>query len=375
MNFLLSPDLIEFRDSLRKFFAERYPTAVMRAHLVREGESDPAWSDDDTRIWAGLGELGVFAASVAEAQGGLGLGLLSLQLILEEAGRCLFSPPLLETLGLSLPALTQLTTPDAQAPLIASIIAGEARCSFAFQALFDEARPKSGISGTASFVPSAHNVSKLLLPVTEADGSTALYLLDLSKAQKGKVSFELTPTLDLSRRYSMLSFKKAEAVKVSAAKISAAAWDELRNVIRIALVAEMVGAADRVMEMTIDFVKTRKQFGRPIGSFQAIQHKLATAVVDLEQVRALSRFAAWAYDNDRKQFALSAGAAKALANVVIPRICEDALQAHGGIGFTAEYDLHLYLRRAKVNALLGCGAGESFDLVADQVLQAAAATK
>src|SRR5262249_46285979 len=133
---------------------------------------------------------------------------------------------------------------------------------------------------------------------------------------------------------------------------------------RVAFAAELAGIASRTLEMTVEYVKTRQQFGRPIGTFQAIQHALADMHVAAEQLLALVRFAAWAADSDRSQFPDAALAACAFAADEVPSIVECATQLHGGIGFTYEFPLHAFLRRALVTAQLLGGAERNAELLA-----------
>ena len=145
----------------------------------------------------------------------------------------------------------------------------------------------------------------------------------------------------------------------------------LNHRISVLACAELIGVSRRALELTVDYVSTRKQFGAPIGSFQAIQHKLADVLLSIDSAEALTRFAAWSADHDSRQFVELATAAKGYCSDVLPRAIESTLQAHGGIGFTYEYDLHLYLRRAQMAASLFGTADERYQKLATHLLAAA----
>lgn len=166
----------------------------------------------------------------------------------------------------------------------------------------------------------------------------------ISREAKG-VTVERTSSLDLTA-----SIHSVELKNVEYRSLSLESSIELLEILYCCKAAEIAGACQRVMEMTLEYVKTRKQFNRPIGSFQAIQQALATAHVDVESLVSLSGFASWAADNSPEQKSLTSQAAIIAACSIGPRVCEVAIQSHGGIGFTWEYDLHLYLRRIQMIA-------------------------
>lgn len=347
MSFLLTDDLNEFRTVLRKLFSG---SPAPRPRFDDSGNLLPS-ADDAVQTLRKLAELGAFSAAVSEARGGLGMGLLASIVVLEESARVLSPAPTLECLS----ALEVLSAAGALTEhgekLLADALEGRSLCAV----VVDGVPPLSGdvasFSGRLEMISAAETLSHLLVL---SGGSRVPYVLECGA---GAARFERTPTLDLVRSYSTLV---AASATVHRAGDASGDPDGLDLRLRLLEAAELSGIAGRVVELTSEYVKTRTQFQRPIGSFQAIQHKLADMLVAAEQAASLVRFAGWCAENDRKQFSSAALAAKAFASEQTPRIVEQAIQAHGGIGFTFEFPLHLYLRRALVLSCTPLTAAESF---------------
>ncbi len=340
MDFLLSDDLKEFREVLRKFFDSEISSTKMRASINR-----------DEQLWGSIAELGALMAAVPEEYDGLSFGSIASQVVIEESARRLCPVPLFETLTQGIAPLTLLGNTEAAKDLLKKSATGEVILTGAFEGLWGNqleavAYKKDKLTGVVDFVSSVEAVDKIIVPAT-SDKKLALYAVDVAD-----VSFEKKETFDVIRSYYSVTFKDSPATLLSDSDVSPEDLQTLLDVMQVHAVAEMVGALDFVLELTVEYVKTRQQFGKPIGSFQAIQHKLADIYLVLQEVQSLGRFAAWCIDEDREQLAEAAASAKAYASETVPEAIESALQAHGGIGFTYEYDLHLFLRRAKMLSVL-----------------------
>lgn len=355
MDFLLSDDLKNFSDVFKKFFATSIGPSVLRQELVTAEKRHPRDIDETQKaLWQKLAGLGVFSAPLPEAQGGLGMGLISAYLALEESGYFLCPLPLFETLAFGIAPLSLIGNEQAQETLLplvseGSLIVTSSVAQISRLAIDAELKddPKNLL-----LVPSLFWAKKVLFFRKEKKAISMAMTNSLLPVEK----VEIVSTYDLVRHFVNLNIRDEQYDTVSPA-LSAESLFFLSRLISVFAVAEMLGAARRALDMTLEHVKTRQQFGRAIGSFQAVQHKLADMHLQIEQAAALGRFAAWCADNDKEQFDAAALAAKGFASEVLPLAIEQAIQAHGGIGFTYEYDLHLYLRRALMWASL-LGASE-----------------
>lgn len=371
----MSDELIAFSEVLSSFVAENATREYRRSHLDRVvwTKQNPQF---DSRFYSRLLELGVLSAPLKEDMGGLAMGMLSAVVVLEETARGLLPLPVFENL-MALYALECLGSGSLSKEVFESWSMGETRFTtsifqaeqlgFAPQANVTShpiARLKSkksgqfALEGTLDFVPGLSWATDLLIPAIDAnsDGIPDLYLVNFASQDADLLEAKDQDTFDLIRPYSRVILKGASATKLSEADNKLSGWEDLFDAVHVLAASELSAVAETVVKMTVEYVKTREQFGKPIGAFQAIQQKLANMHMASEQAMSLTRFAAWSADNDRSQFKKSSLAAKAFAGKVVPEIIEDAIQAHGGIGFTYEYDLHLYLRRAKVlTALYGSG--------------------
>jgi alkylation response protein AidB-like acyl-CoA dehydrogenase len=297
MDFSFTPEQEELRAQARSFLAERYP-----AERVAElADSEEGW---DPASWRELAELGWLGVSIPEEHGGAGLGFVEEAVLLEELGRALYPGPYFATVGLALPALG----PDE----LAAVAAGEARWS-------------ASVDGGP--VPDLGLVDHV---VVVEDGSVR------AVPARG----EVLPTVDSTRRLGRLEDANGNGSSLPG---DAAA---IRTRALAALAVEAVGVAGRALELAVDYVRTREQFGRPIGVYQAVSHRLADTYAETELARSLAYWAAWCIAEDDPQAPLAAAAAKAWAADAAVAATERAIQAHGGIGFTWEHVLHRYYKRA-----------------------------
>ncbi len=324
----ISQDQAELKDVVRRFLSEKVPSEYIRER-IRSG------TRHDQEFVKGLGELGLdegFAATPAL------FAFVELALVAEEAGRVLLPEPLVERLfgAYVVPRLL----PAACRGTYESAVSVTDTVGFAPTVCCDLEVSQSGtLSGDIVWGFGIEGASRALA-FSRYDGRRTAFVVDLSGSG---VSCTPRASLDLTTALCGISLVDAAPVATLSSEGSHVAEDCLE----ILKACEVFGVCERVIEMSVDYVKTREQFGVPIGGFQAIQHKLADIYAQTEALGALCRFAAWTVEHSPEQRALTARAASLQAATMGPQVCEVALQCHGGIGFTWEYDLHLYLRRAK----------------------------
>jgi alkylation response protein AidB-like acyl-CoA dehydrogenase len=334
MQFSLSAQQLEFRDTVRAVLAKECTPAD-----VRTAYESSNW---DTPRWSTLAELGVVGMAVPEARGGLGLGMVDLVVVLEEAGRVALPEPLAATAALCAPLLVDL---EERAPgrdprlggWLADIAAGRQATAVG---LGPSTEPVAGADGAG-----------LLLLGRPAEGpDAALYLVgpfDTSGAPGGEPVFEPVASLDPTRRLARVRVGPGTGVEPAVTgPLAAELAERTSRRAAVATAAELVGLADRLLALGADYARTRAQFGRPIGSFQAVKHLLAGVAVKLEFARPAVYAAAWAIDEEEADAGRRAAAAKAQASEAALEAARVALQVHGAVGYTWECDLQLYLKRS-----------------------------
>jgi alkylation response protein AidB-like acyl-CoA dehydrogenase len=340
------------RDSAREFLAERLPTSRLRQLL----ETDTGF---DREVWRGLAELGWTSVLVPEPHGGLGLGFLDLALLCEESGRALLPAPLVETavmLPIALEAgsaaqrdrwLPRIATGD-----VVATVALAGREGFPVPAGIDvRARPDGAgfvLDGDALLVPFG-GVADVVLTAARVEVGDGVLLILVEPEDPG---VSRAPIAGLDPTMGMAAIHLS-GVRVGADRIVGGAgrgWPVLERALRAgsaAFALQAVGGAGRALEMAVEYAKVRHQFGKPIGSFQAIKHKCADMMVQHETTRSGAYYAAWAVATDAPDATAAAAMAKALCTEMFRFVSGEAIQVHGGIGFTWEHDLHFYFKRAK----------------------------
>jgi len=322
----LSSDQSELQSLLRGFFSDTAPGEYLRKRMAAQIRRDDA-------LFEGARQLGLSEAFGA-ADGGYGVAELAV--VAEEVGRALFPEPILERL-LGDSILPRLISPSAASAL------GKVGSKSAFAPTqgtkLSVHKKKGTISGDISWAFGVEGADRLFAPV--CDGAKMGYIA-VALNQSG-INVTPTTSLDLTMPLSQVVCKDATALFFDADDSAL-----IEDTLEIVKASEVFGITSRVIEMTTEYVKTREQFNVPIGAFQAVQHRLADAYAASEALGALCRFAAWSVEHSPEQRRLTARAAVSHASDVGPSVCEAAIQCHGGIGFTWEYDLHLLLRRAKV---------------------------
>jgi alkylation response protein AidB-like acyl-CoA dehydrogenase len=338
MQFGLSESQQMLKDNARKFFAGECPLAEVR----RVMETATA---DDAALWSKMVEQGYTGIHFPEEYGGVGLGKVELILLMEEAGRALLPGPFFSTVALAGSVLDACAIADQKKKYLAPICRGEARATVALleaSASWDPADAQIAVAdgkltGEKLFVPDAAAADWIL--VASRDGVFVV------EAKAAGVNIEPMPGMDLTRKLYAVRFNNARGEKLG----NAAGLAEGLDVATAALTAEMVGGMQRTLELTVEYAKTRKQFGKPIGTFQAVQHQCADMYLETESARSAAYYAGWALEVSAPDAAVAVSIAKMYASDASRNVGNRGIQVHGGMGFTWENDLHLYYRRAKAS--------------------------
>ena len=347
------------RTSARRFLENECPSA-----FVRQRMAEPAAMTED--FWQKLAEQGWFGILYPEAQGGSGLGLVDMTVLMEEMGRAVMPGPFFSTVLLGGAAILEAGSPAQRQEWLPRIAAGSAKVSLAWtepNARWDAAgiiatgREAAGgfvLSGIKLFVPDAHLSDALVVAVRTRDGSTMEDGVSLFLAPKDTAGLGITPlpTIDETRK---LCEVRLDNVAVPGAALLGerhGGWPALARVLDraiVALCAEMCGGAQQVLDMTTAYAKIRVAFGKPIGSYQGVKHQAADMLVAIENAKSLTYYAAWAVDEGLSEAPLAVSMAKAYASDAYRKVAGAGIQLHGGIGFTWEHDLQLYFKRAKAS--------------------------
>ena len=360
MDFGFSEEQEMLRKLARDFLAKESPIAAVRGLL----EDDLGYS---VEVWRKMAELGWMGLIFPQDVGGTGLEMLDLVVVLEEMGRAMMPGPFFSTVLLGGSALREGANEAQKARYLAPLAAGELKATLAGPDA-GGAWNAAGVGATATadgggfllngvkrFVPDAHVADLILVAArtesTKGEEGISLFALDVPK---DGVTITTLETLDQTRKLCDVKLEQVRVGPDSLVGVRGAAWPILQRVsdrAKVALCAEMCGGAERALEMSVDYAKVRVQFDRPIGSFQAIQHKCANMLSLVESAKIATYHAAWAVSNEAPEAPLAAAMAKSYASDAYRIVIGEAIQIHGGIGFTWEHDLQLYFRRAKASEL------------------------
>lgn len=317
-------------------------------------------SDDgfDRSLWKEMADLGWTGLAIPEEHGGAGLGPVELGVLLEEMGRSVAPGPFFASAVLATGAVETLGSEERKAELLPAMASGEWIVTLA---LFEQARgwrwgdPATtaepdgegwALTGSKRGVLDAHLADRIL--VTAAyDGGVGVFVVDPDAA--GLVITQET-VLDPTRRQCSAELDGVAAVALSPGDVSTG-LDRVMRLATVALAAEQVGGANAAMDMAVDYAKTRYQFGRLIGSYQAIKHRCAEMLMKVEQARSATYYASRVAGDDI-ELAVAAPLAGSLASETYTWVAGENIQVHGGIGFTWEHDAHIYLKRAKASSLM-----------------------
>jgi alkylation response protein AidB-like acyl-CoA dehydrogenase len=353
MKFAVSAEQQELRESVRRFLADRAP-------LPRVRELMETADGLDEQVWRQAGaQLGLPGIAIGEEYGGSGFSFAEQAIVLEELGAALYGGPYLASAVLAATAL--LASPDegARRGLLPDIASGETIATLAFTE--DDGSWEPGairlaavsngdgwvLDGHKSFVLDGHTAGLILVVASTGDG---LSLFAVEAAADGLHRTAL-PTLDQTRKLARLEFSSVAARLIGVPGDAAAVLARTLDVAAIALAAEQLGGAQRALDMAVDYAKIRHQFGRPIGSFQAIKHRCADLLLEVETLRSAVAYASAAVAENTSEVPVVAALAKAYASDVYFHVAAENIQIHGGIGFTWEHDAHLYFKRAKSSEL------------------------
>ncbi|HEX3960470.1 MAG TPA: acyl-CoA dehydrogenase family protein [Trebonia sp.] len=335
---LPTDDELALRDVCREVLTKR--TTSARIRLIAESE---AGFDQD--FWKLVVGLGWTALPLPEHAGGLDGTVAMLAVVAEELGRALQPGPLVQTLAVAY-VLGRHTPARGVSDLLASIAEGTAIATWAGLGP-DSPEPvverDGALHGTVEFVPDAGAATHLAVPVRTTTG------LRLEVVDLGAARVEAVPALDLTRRYDRV---RLDGVPLPAVQLPTEACALLFDLGLVLQCAESTGIAGRLLGMTVTYARQREQFGRPIGSFQALKHRMADMLVEAEGCRVATREAADALDGGAAPGGEAVSIAKSWVGRAASFVASHALQVHGGIGFSWDHDLHLFLRRAKANELL-----------------------
>jgi len=338
MEFGLNESQEFLKESARKFFAGECSMAEVRRLL----ETDTSFDRD---LWAKLVEQGYTGIIFPEEFGGVGLGTLELIVLMEEAGRALLPGPLFSTVALAGSVLLDVASTEQKKKYLTPICRGEARATVAIPEAAGSWDPtdiqmaavNGKLNGEKLFVPDAVIADWIL--VVARNG------VFLVESRAPGVRVEPMLGMDQTRKIYSVQFQDAPGEKLSETSGLSRALD----VATAALAAEMVGGMQRTLDLTVEYAKTRKQFGKPIGMFQAVQHQCADMYLETESARSAAYYAAWALQENTPDAASAASIAKMYASDASRTVGNRGIQVHGGMGFTWENDIHLYYRRAKAS--------------------------
>jgi len=361
--------------SARKLIEEEFPIGYVRS-MLEEGRDFPF------EFWSRAGELGWLGLLIEPPLGGSGLGPLELVALAQELGRGLIPGPFLSSAVLATSALDNAGTREQRERWLPRLARGESIACIALPEMREgwgpdwvpfEAVASRGagfrLSGVQHFVPDAHRADLILVPA-RLSGEVRLFAIE-----RGMTGVEVSPlsSIDPTRRTCELSLAGVE-IGSEASIAAAPAWQAIERAIdlgRVALCAEMVGGAERALEACVDYARTRVQFGKPIGSFQAIQHKCADMLLRVEAARAATFAAATALAHGDPDASRDASIAKAYCSEAYRYVTTEGVQIHGGLGFTWDLDMQLYYKRAKASEMLLGDARWNRERIAEQALGAA----
>jgi alkylation response protein AidB-like acyl-CoA dehydrogenase len=354
VDFAFSEEQEMLRRSAREFLAKECSPKVVRRLMESE-------DGHDATLWKKIADLGWTALGIPEQYGGVGT-FLDLVVVLEEAGRSLLPGPFFSTMGLAVPVLLEAGTEPQKKEVLGAIAQGSARATLAFteptgrwdaDGVALKAMQSAGgwrLDGVKTFVPDAHTADYIAVVArSRGEGEEGLTLFLVKGRPKG-MTVKPLETMDMTRRWCEVRF---DGVQLAADAVMGApdkAWPALKRALEwatAALCAEMVGGVQKVLETSTEYAKTRHQFGKPIGIYQAVSHKIADMLVLSESGRSATYYAAWAVEADAPDRSLAASMAKAYVSDAYRKVAGDGIQVHGGIGFTWEHDMHLYFKRAK----------------------------
>lgn len=349
MNFDFDDDQKALKEQANRFLKDQCGPAVPRRIL----ESDEPYAKE---LWDGMVEMGWTATVIPEEFGGIGYGYLELCVMAEEVGRVLAPVPFSSSVYLATEAILAGGSDAQKQALLPKLAAGESIGTFA---LSEGPRAATAASLTTTFkdgkldgtkipVPDGDVADLAIVAAKDSGGAVTLVCVDLTGSG---VTRETVSTVDPTRSHAKITFSGAAAEPLGAAGDGWEATQKLLNRAAVLVAFEQVGGADACVAMARNFSVERYAFARPIGSFQAIKHRLADMYVKTELARSNAYYGAWALSTDAPELALAAASARVSANDAFHYASKENIQVHGGMGFTWEHDCHLFYRRSKLLSL------------------------
>ncbi|MFI6361390.1 acyl-CoA dehydrogenase family protein [Nocardia sp. NPDC050630] len=349
MAFSFTAEQEELRATVRRFLADKSPSAAVRHWMETEPGHDPA-------VWKQMAEqLGLHGLALPEEYGGSGGGPVELGIVLEEMGRALLPSPYFATVALGGQALATCGDDSAKARWLPAIADGSLTATLALAeesgswrladvtTVATRAEKAWTLSGTKMFVVDG-DLADLLLVVAVDEAGLGLFAVDATAAGVTRTRLE---TLDPTRRLGRIDLNDAVAQRISPPADAEAYLQGIVDLAIVALAAEQVGVAQACLDAAVEYAKIRVQFDRPIGSFQAIKHKCADMLLEVEAARSAAYHAATVAAAGSTELPMAAALAAAYCSVTGTHAAKENIQIHGGIGYTWEHDAHLYLKRAK----------------------------
>jgi len=377
MNFAFSEEQEMLRATARRFLDDKAPSAVVRRLMETDEGFDPG-------LWGEIAVQGWQAMAIPEQYGGAGFTFLEQGILMEEMGRSLFPSPYLSSVVLCADLILTAGTEEQKRELLPGIAAGERR--FGLAQLEESGRwdaagigmvaKRDGgdlvISGTKSFVVDGHTSDALLVAVRTdeaSQGAEGISLVVVDGKARG-VARRRLETMDMTRKQAEIVLDDVRVPVAAVLGTEGSGWQSIQNTTTRAIVAlafEQVGGAQQCLDMSVEYAKVRVQFGRPIGSFQAIKHKCADMLVLVESAKSAAYYAGWAVTEGDPEVAIVAPMAKSYCSEAYFHCAAENIQIHGGIGFTWEHDAHLYFKRAKTDELLFGSPAQHRAILADRL--------
>jgi len=357
MKLAFSTEQQELRESVSRFLADRMPLQRVR-ELMESGDGS------DEKVWSYAGsQLGLQGIAIPEEYGGGGFSFVEQAIVLEQLGAALYPGPYLASAVLAATALLASSDEAAKRDLLPGIATGSTVATLAFTEDNGSWEPDAirlaatrddqgwRLDGHKNFVLGGHCADLILALARTGDG-LSLFAVDARAADSADgLTRKQLQTLDQTRTLGRLEFSALPARLIGAPGEGGPILDRTLDVAAIALAAEQLGGAQRALDMAVAYAKIRHQFGRPIGSFQAIKHRCADLLLEVESLRSAVGYAAAALAEDSAEVPVLAALVKALASDTYFHVAAENIQIHGGIGFTWEHDAHLYFKRAKSSEL------------------------
>ena len=342
----------DLRVAVREFLKANSPSSRVRELMATEKGYDEV-------VWHKMAEqLGLHGVAVPEQYGGAGAGIRELSVVFEEMGATLMCSPFFSTVAMAVPAIISSGDQQAMTDYLPSLVDGTSTATLAFNGRLDAWDPAAvtltaqrdgdgfRVSGDVAMVLDGHTADLVLVA---ADSGAGISLLAIASDADG-MSCEPLATLDRTRKLAAITLNGAAARLIGGEGAAAAGLAQTFDLAVVALAAEQVGAAQRCLDMAVDYARERIQFGRAIGSFQAVKHRCADMLVLVEGARSAAVHAAEAAD--KGDLSKAASVAKMACSEAFLHVALDSMRIHGGIGFTWEHDAHLYVRRAKATQLI-----------------------